>query len=150
MKEAVLLIIFILVFTAFLAYKNLPETGFPGENSIKPPESETHLTLNLSSNKEVYHSSEEVELKTTIETPAKLENLTIKVYGIKDRSGRFRIDGERMVDVEPPGTSETFAFRMPSCYGCAGVSPGEYEIMFEIIKDGNTIGNFSKTIRLEG
>ncbi len=143
MKEAGLLIIFALILVTFLVYGNLQEP-------IEPPENRTpSLTLNLSSDKEVYHSSEEMELETTIETPTKIENLTVKVYGIKDRAGRFRVNGERIVNVDPPGTNEIFKFRMPSCYGCAGVSPGEYEIRFEVLKDGEIIGNFSKMITLE-
>lgn len=151
MKQPNVLIVLIVAFlTILFIAKTQIENGLVEEKYMKPSESETsQLTLNLSSDKEVYHSSEELELKTTIETETGIENLTIKVYGIKDRRGNYRVNGERKVNIDPPGTSETFAFRMPSCYGCAGVSPGDYEIVFEVLQNEKVIGNFSKTIRLE-
>ncbi len=153
MKALNFLIIFLFICLIFLAYENQPKTDFVEENYMKPMESETpeipQLNLNLSADKEIYHSSEEMELITEIETDTKIENLTIKVYGIKDRGGNYRVKGERIVDVEPPEMSETFEFRMPNCYGCAGVSSGEYEIIFEAVQNGEIIGNFSKTVKLE-
>lgn len=152
MKRLNLLIVLIVLgfMSLMFASETQKEREFAEENSIKPFERETlQVPLNLLSDKEVYHSSEEMELITTIETETKLENLTIRVYGIKDRRGNYRVNGERIVDIDPPGTSETFAFRMPSCYGCAGISPGEYEIIFETVKDGEIIGNRSLTVKLE-
>jgi hypothetical protein len=153
------LIVFLFICLIFLAYENTQKTDFVEENYIKPLEigipqktserENPQLTLKLSSDREIYHSSEEMELRTNIETETKIENLTVKVYGIRDRRGNFRVSGERILNIEPPGTSETFEFRMPSCYGCAGVSPGDYEIIFEAIHNGEILGNFSKTVKLE-
>ncbi|MEE9323879.1 MAG: hypothetical protein V3U72_05040 [Candidatus Aenigmarchaeota archaeon] len=157
MKVMIILIIILAISLVFLAYENRPKTDFVEEDYMKPMErpigGETsqplQLTLNLSSDKEIYHSSEEMELTTAIEVSTKAENLTVKVYGIKDRSGNYRVKGEKVVDVDPPRGNETFAFQMPSCYGCAGVSPGEYEIIFEVLQNGEIIGNCSKIVKLE-
>lgn len=153
MKIMNLLIISLLVALIFLAYENQPKTDFLEENYMKPMGSDIpeppRLNLNLSADKEIYHSSEEMELETIIETSTKLENLTIKIYGIKDRGGNYRVSGEKIVNINPPGTNEIFEFNMPSCYGCAGVSTGDYEIKMEIIQNGEVIGNFSKKVKLE-
>lgn len=145
-------IIIVLLVIGFIFFMSAAETQkereFIEEDYIKPIEA-PQLTLNLSSDKKVYHSSEEMELRTTIQTATKVENLTIRVYGIKDSRGNYRVNGEKVVNIDPPGTNETFAFRMPSCYGCAGVSPGEYGIIFEVLQGGEVIGNFSKTVKLE-
>lgn len=106
------------------------------------------LELNFSADKNVYRSSEEMELKAVIETPIKLDNITVKVYGIRV-SGGYRVSDERLVHIDPPGRTETFIFRIPSCYGCAGVSPGEYPIKIEIEKNGTVISNSSTTISLQ-
>jgi hypothetical protein len=150
MKITNVMIILLVISLIFLAYENQSKTDFSEENYFKPMGGETkRLILNLSSDKEIYHSSEEMELTTIIKTSTKLENLTVKVYGINDRGGSFRVSGERIVNIDPPGTTETFEFRMPSCYGCAGISPGEYKITMEIIQKGEIIGNYSKTVKLE-
>ncbi len=146
----ILVVLLVIVFVSLMfAAETQKEKEFLEGNYIRPPEI-PKLTLNLSGNKEVYHSSEEMELTTTIESATGIENLTIKVYGIKDRIGNYRVSREKIMNVEPPGTSETFKFRMPSCYGCAGISPGEYGITLETIKDGEIIGNHSLTVKLEG
>ena len=146
MKWFVLSLAIIAVLLIVFLFSNASEKT--AEGFIKRPHY-AELNLNLSTDKKVYHSSEEMELTAVVETPGRLENVTIRVYGIKDRRGNFRIDAKREVNIEPPGTKETFVFRMPSCYGCAGVSPGKYEIFAEILKDGEIIGNLSKTITLE-
>jgi len=151
MRELNILAVSIVIGLMFLLFASdtQKEIEFTNENQTSHS-GIPQITLNLSSDKEVYHSSEEMELRTAIETPSKVENLTIKVYGIKDRSGRFRVNGERIVNIDPPGINETFAFHMPSCYGCAGVSPGDYEIIFEVIRNDEIIGNHSLTVKLEG
>ena len=141
MKEAALLAVSVILFLAFISYVELAKNGLT-EKQIQGP------TLALSADKEVYHSSEEMRLNASIETRESIENVTIKIYGIKDRRGNYRVKGERIVSIEPPVTNEMFSFRMPSCYGCAGMAPREYEITFELVKDGEIIGNFSGTVRL--
>ena len=142
----ILLIIIAFVILVFAAETNRDTTA--NQNYIEPSGTPV-LTLNLSSDKKVYHSSEKMELKTMIETDSKIENLTVRVYGIKDIRGNYRVKGEKVVSAEPPFTSENFEFTMPSCYGCAGVSPGEYEIVMEVLQNGELIRNQSVTVKLE-
>lgn len=150
MKWLNILVVLLVVVFVSLMFAAETQKERLDENYIKPMDIETpELVLNLSSDKMVYRSSEEMELKTTIETGTRVENLTIRVYGIKDSRGNYRVNGERVVDIEPPGTSETFTFQMPSCYGCAGVSPGEYEIIFETVQNGEIIDSRSQNVRLE-
>ena len=146
MKWFVLSLAIIAVLLIVFLFSNANEKT--AEGFIKRPHY-AELNLNLSTDKKVYHSSEEMELTAVVETPGRLENVTIRVYGIKDRRGNFRIDAKREVNIEPPGTKETFTFRMPSCYGCAGVSPGDYSVHLEILREGEIIGNFTRVVTLE-
>jgi len=142
MKHAVILTVVIMAFLSALLISELQindRTNLPMDT----------VTLNLSSDKNVYHSAEQMKLNAEIKTLGKLENVTVRVYGVRDRRGGYRVNEEKIINVDPPGIEETFEFRMPSCYGCAGVSPGDYEIVMEILKEGEVIGNFSKTIKLE-
>lgn len=135
----IILIIFVLSIFAVETNRYVPSD----ENSVRL------LKLNISNDKTVYHSSEEMQLTSTIETDIKIENLTIMVYGIKDSRGNYRVNEERTLNLDPPGKIETFTFRMPSCYGCAGISPGDYEIMMELLHNEELITNSSITVRLE-
>lgn len=149
MRRFPVLILIIVILITIILISNTYENGFVEENYLKPMDIEPQINIELSSDSEIYHSSEQMQLNATIESPTDLENLTVRVYGIKDNRGNFRINEERNVNVDAPGKTETFLFQMPSCYGCAGVSPGEYEIIFEAVHNGEIIDNFSKTVKLE-
>lgn len=143
-------IILIVMAVALLLTAKMEMDLFVNEDHTKLTTYEIpRLNLTLSADRELYHSSEEMNVNATIKTSTEAENLTIRIYGVKDGRGNFRVMEERNITVEPHGVNEVFSFRMPSCYGCAGVSPGEYEIMMEVLRNGTIIGNCSKTVKLE-
>jgi hypothetical protein len=107
------------------------------------------INISFSTDKEVYHSGELMNINVSINTAKDLENLTLKIQGIKDSRGNFRVYQEKLIDVKSPRIESEFKFQMPSCYGCAGVSPGEYEIVLYLISGNETLGNYTKTVNLE-
>ncbi len=107
------------------------------------------IRMSLGSDREVYHSSETMELIAFVSFIDE-GNYTVRVYGIKDRSGSYRVSSEKTVESVSGVINESFSFSMPSCYGCSGVSAGDYEIVMEVLKGGEIVGNCSKTVRLEG
>lgn len=73
----------------------------------------------------------------------------MKIQGIRDSRGNFRVYQEKSINVKSPGSKFASEFQMPSCYGCAGVSPGEYEIALYLVSGNETLGNYTKTVNLE-
>jgi len=110
------------------------------------------LNVSLSTNEYIYHSADEMRLNTTIfcsMCPEHPENVAITVRGILDRRGNYRIKEDRQVILNSEKNNEEFVFLMPRCYGCAGVSPGKYNIRVDIIKNKTKIWNGSVEIYLE-
>jgi hypothetical protein len=134
---AMLIFLYLVVFLALI-----PKANDINKIEITKPE------ISIAINKEVYHSSDEMNINASILLP-KEDYVMLKIYGIPDRGGNYRISEERNISIGPDGVNETFTFRMPSCYGCAGVSPGEYEIVMEAWQNGEMVGNCSKTVILE-
>jgi hypothetical protein len=106
------------------------------------------VTMSMLTDTETYHSGEYMEVRVSAACSEDLGSAIIKVYGIKDGAGRYRVNQEKIVEMSPPGNETVFLFEMPVCYGCAGISPGEYEIMAELLYSGEVIGNASKTVTL--
>ena len=69
------------------------------------------------------------------------------VRGINAR-GRDRLNIRRSNMFSPGVDHFNITYRTPSCTGCAGISPGEYEIVSELTMEGRTYyGNFTIEIR---
>jgi hypothetical protein len=108
----------------------------------------TEVTMSILTDTEVYHSGEIMEARVSAACSKDMDSAILRLYGIMDKTGKYRVNEERIVQMESPGTETVFLLRMPSCYGCAGISPGDYEIVSELLYNGETVGNCSKTITL--
>jgi len=105
----------------------------------------TQLKMTLHTDKEAYHSGETMLLSA--ELSELVENATVSVRGIMDSWGGYRLKQDYAIPGSSPQRQINFTFIMPSCYGCAGVSPGNYGIYAEL--SGTRIANATVAIRLE-
>jgi len=144
----VFLVVLLSLLLVFLVPQIAKDTGVCEDGSAKTAAGDKPA-MNLASDKEIYRSSEEMRLNAIAGPSESNENVTLKIYGIRDGRGNLRVSEERNATMGLDGLNEIFVFRMPSCYGCAGVSPGEYDIVMEIWKNGELVGNCSKTVTLE-
>lgn len=106
------------------------------------------ISMSILTDTETYHSGEYMEARISTACDMDMDSAIIRLYGIKDRFGKYRINEEKIVQISSPGNETVFLAKMPSCYGCAGISAGEYELKTELVYDGEVIGNVSKTITL--
>jgi hypothetical protein len=123
---------------------------FPGGNGnvmFGSPENLV-ITMSILTDTETYHSGEYMEARVFTACNNDLDSVIVRIYGIKDNFGKYRINEEKIVRINSPGNETVFLVRMPSCYGCAGISPGEYNLTTELIYSDEVIGNTSKTITL--
>ncbi len=118
----------VLLSTAIIFSVLVTKANDTGMTAINKPE------MSMSADKEVYRSAEEMEINVSVTLPED-DVVTLKLYGIPDSRGNYRVNEERNVSVGMLGTNETFVFRMPSCYGCAGVAPGDYDIVMEALEE---------------
>jgi len=103
------------------------------------------LKITLHTDKEAYRSGETMLLSA--ELSELVENATVSVRGIMDSGGSYRVQQDYMILAGSPKKQINFTFNMPSCYGCAGISPGNYDIYAEL--SGTRIANATVAIRLE-
>ena len=93
----------------------------------KDPNTELDI-LSFSTDKKTYHSKERMNVTIVIKSSDILENVSVKVYGIKDRHGNYRLNAEKSINLSKGINTIPFTYTTPSCYGCAGINPGSYRL----------------------
>jgi hypothetical protein len=106
------------------------------------------VSMSVRTDTEAYRSGELMETVVNVACSEELGPVIVKLYGIKDRVGSYKVNDEKIIEIKPPGNETSFLVRMPRCYGCAGVEPGEYWITSEVVYNGGIIANASKTVTL--
>lgn len=102
--------------------------------------------ITLSTDKELYHSGEIIHITAGINSPAEIENVTIRFYGIY--SGRYRLDQTKVVDLHEGENNVTLDYNAPRCYGCSGISPGTYQISTDVIFNGGSMLNSTVDVEI--
>ena len=106
-----------------------------------------NFNINISTDKELYISREISNITVTIESSDDLNNVTLKVYGIYAKS-RYYLDTANAVNLTSGTNVNNIIYNLPSCTGCAGISPGTYKIYAETIYNSTTISNSTKDIEI--
>jgi len=96
--------------------------------------------------KKVYYSNELMTLTLKINSSSRIENVRIKTYGILDKWGSYRLNIEQKTNLTSGTNILDFSYRTPSCYGCAGINPGIYELISLITYDEISV---NKTTSIE-
>ena len=84
--------------------------------------------LSFTTDKELYHSNEPMNMSLVISASNNMNNVTVNVFGIKDRSSNYRINRLETVNLTNGINIFTYSYTTPSCYGCAGIDAGVHDI----------------------
>lgn len=116
-------------------------------SSLTPPEDVKPEIKSFTVPKKVYKSREKMNLTVQVGSIADLENATVKVYGIHSRYDR--LNKKKTMDLAKGENTVIFEYTMPSCTGCAGISPGPYNITAEVSVGGKIIENKTLTVEIQ-
>ncbi len=100
--------------------------------------------ISLSTDKETYHSNEHMDIAVTIDSPAILRGVGVRVYGIKARTDR--LDKTEKINLTIGVNTITFSYKTPRCTGCAGIRPGTYQINVDLIYNNDFIARATKNV----
>jgi len=93
------------------------------------PNSSLELNIeSFSTDKQLYHSNEPMNITLEISSSKKIDNVTLNVLGIKDRRNNYRISRLETVNLTGGINIFTYSYTTPSCYGCAGIDAGIHDI----------------------
>ncbi|RLJ10143.1 MAG: hypothetical protein DRP15_01040 [Candidatus Aenigmatarchaeota archaeon] len=135
MKNFLIIYTLSIIIILLLAYYSYLPINYTGEVIIR----------SVTTDKDVYHSGDEMKINVFLNEHK--NTLTLMVNGIKDKYGEFRVARSYMVSPNEKWKNITIA--LPSCYGCSGVSPGNYTIYIILFSGDRLIDSFTKQITLE-
>ncbi|RLI91540.1 MAG: hypothetical protein DRO89_03775 [Candidatus Altiarchaeales archaeon] len=103
--------------------------------------------LSLSTDKETYRSNELMNITVTINSSSKLSDVNVRVYGINAR--HYRLDKTEKMDLNVGTNTVTFSYKTPRCYGCAGITPGIYQINADLSYNNNVIASTTVDVEIK-
>ena len=89
---------------------------------------------NISTNKALYHSSENVNLSAMIYSKSDLGNVTIIATGINGR-----LNEKKILNLKKGINEIHFNYKLLRCNVCGGISAGDYNLSCEVIYKNITI-----------
>ncbi len=98
---------------------------------------------NLSTDKTLYHSSENVNLTAMIYSKSDLENVTIMANGINGR-----LNEQKILDLKKGINEMHFSYKLPRCNVCGGIRVGDYNLSCRVIYE-NITAEKSITINIQ-
>ncbi len=106
--------------------------------------------LSISTEKEIYHSNETLEILLDFNSPDNGKG-QIEVSGIKNAFGRPSINERRDAVIQKGSNRFVFEFKTPSCEECSAIEPGVHDINATVNITGKTFEAYKKiTLEREG
>ena len=81
------------------------------------------------SDKGVYRSQDPIEVSITIYSAYNISDCFVRAYGIENTFGTDKMRQSTKTDITEGENSFTLRDRIPSCYSCDFIEPGEFEII---------------------
>ncbi|MCW1296941.1 MAG: hypothetical protein OH319_04640 [Candidatus Parvarchaeota archaeon] len=150
MKKIIILIILFVSILLGCVTQSQSSVLFEEEGNFSINRGENFINLNISTDKEVYYSNELMNIKIEIMTEKEIKDVYMMTYGIVDNFGRYRLNDTRLLNISAGKNLITFEYRTPSCYGCAGISPGNYTLVAVMMNGNDTIANATCEIEIRG
>ena len=97
----------------------------------------SRVSLNISTDKGVYHSSELVNINAAIYSNANVSDATVRVKGINGR-----LNKERRLILSEGANELSFTYKLPKCNVCGGIRVGMYNLTCEVIYGNVTVRDY--------
>lgn len=119
----------------------------PNMQNNKQDESFVQI-INFTTDKKTYSSFEEMKIFVKLISKKDLENVTLKVWGIKPRNYAY-INESKTLNLKKGENEIIFLAKTPYCTsGCGGVYPGPYDLFLEVESESKIVAKSSLTINL--
>jgi hypothetical protein len=110
--------------------------------------SPSEIGMSLETDREEYSSSDVMQAYVEITSSDFNGEVFVRLHGVPGRNGVEYVNTYKLVDIAPGITQVNFSEALPVCSVCAGLSPGNYQIIAEVLVDDSPIASATKTIYL--
>jgi len=131
MKNGLLVLtVAVLLLTFVVAGAGLQPTE-PTDTGIK--------ILSFRTDKDLYASNEEMTLFLSLYSPAKMNNVLIRVSGVRSTKGIYYISSSSQMNLTAGENTLMLTKQLPACSRCAGIDQGTYFINLSVAYDGEVM-----------
>ena len=127
--------LFVLTVAVVLAALVVPGSGLqptaPADTGIK--------VLSFRTDKDLYASNEELTLFLSLYSPDDLNNVLIRVSGVKNTKGIYYISSSSPMNLTAGENNLMLTKQLPACSRCAGIEQGTYFINLSVAYDGEVV-----------
>lgn len=105
--------------------------------------------VSIKPNKTTYHSGNIMKLNIMLEASEDIQDVIIRVTGLKNALGKMLLNKSMMVDLIKGSNNELIKYKMPYCSPCMKLNPSVYPINITISHDNKILARGMVEIRLE-
>lgn len=95
--------------------------------------------LAFRTDKDVYASNEEMTLFLSLYSAAEINNVLIRVVGVKSTKGIYYVSSSSTMNLTAGENNLILSKQLPACSKCAGINQGTYFINLSVTYDGEVI-----------
>jgi hypothetical protein len=93
------------------------------------------VTITAEADKRAYYSYDPVDVSVTVYSAYNVSDCYVRAYGIENSFGTDKMRQSVKTDITEGESSFTLSDRIPGCYSCDFIEPGEFEITAWVQKD---------------
>lgn len=142
MKKLLLLTLIILLSGCLSSQTTITTTTTSSTLASNPT-----LTVSVKTDKELYHSGQEMIVTVSVDSQANLDGALLNVHGINSKYDR--LNKEQNVSVSMGTNTYNVTYTTPSCTGCAGILPGTYTVNASISWNQQLLGSALTQVEIQ-
>ncbi len=104
---------------------------------------------NVTTENGTYHSGEIMNITVVLKSATDVSGVYANVSGIANKNGRNMLFKEATTNLTRGLNNVTFAYTMPACSSCSGISEGTYHFNASVVYGNVTVGNSTHSVVLK-
>ncbi len=104
---------------------------------------------NVTTDEGTYHSGEIMNITVVLKSATYVSGVYTNVSGITNKRGKNMLFKEITTNLTRGLNNVTFAYKMPACSSCSGISEGTYHFNASVVYGNVTVGNSTCSVILK-
>ena len=97
----------------------------------------------------LYHSGDLMTITVSLYSSGQMDNTTLKFEGITDKNGRARLSHDMQANLSWGPNTYFYEYELPHCSSCAGLNPGDYDVIVTLSRDTEILDRANLSVRIE-
>ena len=113
-----------------------------------PPTADDIISLGVSTDKESYHTGEEMSVTVAVNSTRQIEGIEIWIYGMQNSRQMMYLNRKYPVTLQEGENEFTSKFIVPSCSSCSGISYGVHSFDAIVLYNGTALKSANATMEI--